>query len=364
MSGAGKGGTRSAAAGNGLARSLARILARARGRRIAVCGDVMLDHFLWGDATRISPEAPVPVILLERESDTLGGAANVALNITALGGRAAIFGFVGDDAAGARVRELLGAAGVDTGGLLIAPGRATTVKQRVFARNKHVVRIDREQTLPLDGASRRRLLAAFAAAAADGGFAAAVVSDYGKGAVTPELWRGWMAVARRWRLPVCADPKSNQMRYAGATMLKPNTRELGHLTGLPVEDEAAIARAAARALRRHACQSLLVTRGGEGMLLFTAGRMTRISSAAIQVADVTGAGDTVAAALALALAVGEPPAAAARLANAAAAVVVAKPGTAVATAAEVRAAAGSLSDLPSGGRRRAGKPPAAARRRR
>lgn len=360
MSGAGQGGTRSAAAGHGLAR----ILARAQGRRIAVCGDVMLDHFLWGDATRISPEAPVPVILLERESDTLGGAANVALNIAALGGRAAIFGFVGDDAAGARVRELLGAAGVDTGGLLIAAGRATTVKQRVFARNKHVVRIDREQTQPLDGSSRRRLLAAFAAAAADGGFTAAVVSDYGKGAVTPELWRGWMAVARRWRLPVCADPKSNQMRYAGATMLKPNTRELGHLTGLPVEDEAAIARAAARALRRHACQSLLVTRGGEGMLLFTAGRMTRISSAAIQVADVTGAGDTVAAALALALAVGAPPAAAARLANAAAAVVVAKPGTAVATAAEVRAAAGSLSDLPSGGRRRAGKPPAAARRRR
>lgn len=364
MSGAGKGGTRSAAAGNGPARSLARILARAQGRRIAVCGDVMLDHFLWGDATRISPEAPVPVILLERESDTLGGAANVALNIAALGGRAAIFGFVGDDAAGARVRELLRAAGVDTGGLLIAPGRATTVKQRVFARNKHVVRIDREQTLPLDGAGRRRLLAAFAAAAADGGFAAAVVSDYGKGAVTPELWRGWMAVARRWRLPVCADPKSNQMRYAGATMLKPNARELGHLTGLPVEDEAAIARAAARALRRHACQSLLVTRGGEGMLLFTAGRMTRISSAAIQVADVTGAGDTVAAALALALAVGAPPAAAARLANAAAAVVVAKPGTAVATAAEVRAAAGSLSNLTRGGRRRAGKPPAAARRRR
>ncbi|MGH9534793.1 MAG: bifunctional heptose 7-phosphate kinase/heptose 1-phosphate adenyltransferase [Terriglobales bacterium] len=317
---------------------LASILARAQGRRVAICGDVMLDHFLWGDATRISPEAPVPVILLERESDTLGGAANVALNIAALGGRAALFGAIGDDAAGARVRELLAAAGVETGGLLVLPGRPTTVKQRVFARNKHVLRIDREQTLPLDGAARRRLLAAFAAAAARDGFAASVVSDYGKGTVTPALWRGWMAVAQRWRLPVCADPKSRQLRYAGAAMLKPNARELAHLTGMPVDGEAAIARAAARVLRRHGCQSLLVTRGGEGMLLFAGGSMIRISSAALEVADVTGAGDTVAAALALALAVGAAPAAAARLASAAAAVVVAKPGTAVATHAELRAA--------------------------
>lgn len=319
-------------------RALAAILDRARGRRIAVCGDVMLDHFLWGDATRISPEAPVPVILLERETDSLGGAANVALNVAALGGQAALFGVVGDDTAGARVRHLLAAAGVDMAGLLTLPGRATTVKQRVFARNKHVLRIDREQAFPLPDESRRRMLAAFAAAAVDSAMGAAIVSDYGKGTVTPGLWRGWMRLANRHRLPVCADPKSIQLRYSGAAMLKPNTRELGHLTGLPVEDEAAISRAAARLLRRHRCNSLLVTRGGEGMLLFTGGAMVRIRSAALQVADVTGAGDTVAAALALALAVGAAPLAAARLANAAAAVVVAKPGTAVATAAEVRRA--------------------------
>lgn len=317
---------------------LAAILDQARGRRIAVCGDVMLDHFLWGDATRISPEAPVPVILLERETDTLGGAANVALNVAALGGRAALFGAVGDDAAGLRVRRLLAAAGVETAGLITVPGRPTTVKQRVFARNKHVLRIDREQTLPLEPGPRRRLLAAFAAAAAGGGVAASVISDYGKGMVTPALWRGWIRLAQRHRVPVCADPKSNRLRYSGAAMLKPNTRELGHLTGLPVDSEAAIARAAARLLRRQGCPSLLVTRGGEGMLLFAAGAMTRIRSAALAVADVTGAGDTVAAALALALAAGAAPPAAARLANAAAAVVVAKPGTAVASSAEVRAA--------------------------
>lgn len=324
------------------AASLAAILDQARGRRVAVCGDVMLDHFLWGDATRISPEAPVPVILLERETDTLGGAANVALNVAALGGQAALFGAIGEDAAGERVRQLLKAAGVEVAGLVTVPGRPTTVKQRVFARNKHVLRIDREQTLPLEPGPRRRLLAAFAAAAAGGGVAASVVSDYGKGAVTPALWRGWTRLARQHRVPVCADPKSNRLRYSGAAMLKPNTRELSHLTGLPVDGEAAIARAAARLLRRHGCQSLLVTRGAEGMLLFAGGAMTRIRSAALEVADVTGAGDTVAAALALALAAGAAHWAAARLANAAAAVVVAKPGTAVASAAEVRAALAAI----------------------
>lgn len=318
------------------AAGLTRLLERAQGRRIAVCGDVMLDHFLWGDATRISPEAPVPVILLERESDTLGGAANVALNVTALGGRASLFGAVGEDAAGARVRRLLADAGVETSGLITVRGRPTTVKQRVFARNKHVLRLDRERTEPLEEGPRRRLLAAFAAAA--GSCGAAVVSDYGKGTVTPELWRGWTALARRHHVPLCVDPKSNQLRYGGATILKPNMRELGHLTGMPVEGDAAIARAAERALRRHGCGSLLVTRGGEGMLLFSDGGMTRIRSAALQVADVTGAGDTVAAALALALAAGAGPLAAACLANIAAAIVVAKPGTAAATAAEVRGA--------------------------
>lgn len=311
-----------------------RLVARFRGKHVAVVGDVILDSFLWGDATRISPEAPVPVILLERESFSLGGAANVAANLRALGGRVSLFGVVGLDAAGEHLRSLLAEAGIDHAGLIAVPGRPTTIKQRVLAQNKHVLRIDREHAGAIEPALARRLAAGFAAAA---GFDAVVVSDYGKGCLTLPLMRPLLALIRRRGWPLCVDPKTKDLFFRGATVVKPNLRELAHLTGMTIGDERSLSAAAERARRKHACANVLVTRGREGMLLFDAAGSVAIHSATLEVADVTGAGDTVAAAVALALAAGAPARQAALLANMAAGVVVAKAGTAVATVEELLA---------------------------
>jgi rfaE bifunctional protein kinase chain/domain len=313
--------------------SLVALLRAVRGVKIAVLGDVILDHFLWGDATRISPEAPVPVILLERESYRLGGAANVAANVVALGGKAALVGLVGADGDGAIVKRLLRDAGVDAEGLVAVTGRPTTVKQRVLAQNKHVLRIDRERVEPLAAATARRLRAAAELALAD--CAGLIISDYAKGCLAPAVVRAALRAARRRRLPVCVDPKTQGLPLRGATLLKPNLRELAVLTGAAVHDDAGVAAAAAKLRRRYACPHVLVTRGGAGMSWFGPEGLRAIPSAALEVADVTGAGDTVAAALGLALAARARIEHAAGLANLAAGLVVAKSGTATVTAAEL-----------------------------
>ena len=307
-----------------------------RGRRVAVVGDIMLDEFLWGDATRISPEAPVPVVLLERQTWSLGGAANVAANVAALGGCPLLFSAVGADDAGARLSRLAADSGVEVGALSALPERTTTVKCRVFARNKHLLRLDREDASPLTGPATRGLLRALEQA---DGIEAVVISDYAKGCVTPALVRGVARLCAARHLPWCVDPKVTTIHYAHATVVKPNLSELEALAGMGARSLETLRQAAARTLRRQRCQYLLVTRGEHGLALFGADRSELfLDGGGRSVADVTGAGDTVNAALALALAARLPIAVAAGLANLAAGFVVSLPGTAVARASDLLAA--------------------------
>ena len=311
------------------AKQVARWLNAMRGRRVAVVGDAMLDEFLWGDATRISPEAPVPVVLLERQSWSLGGAANVAANVAGLGGAATLFSVVGDDGAGERLLQLAADAGIALGALPALDDRPTTVKHRVFARNKHLLRFDREATAAIPGAATRVLLRELEAQAAE--FDAVAVSDYAKGCITPALVAGIARLCKARRIPWCVDPKHTAICYRQATVVKPNLLELEALAGRSARSLEDLRLAAAITLRRQGCQNLLVTRGQQGMALFGSDHSERLYNSGGQaVADVTGAGDTVSAALALALAGGLEVAEAAALANLAGGYVVTLPGTAVA----------------------------------
>lgn len=289
----------------------------------------MLDEFLWGDATRISPEAPVPVVLLERRSWALGGAANVAANVAGLGGRALLLSVVGDDEPGTRLKRVLAEHGIGAEGVVTRAGRPTTVKHRVFARNKHMLRYDTEVATPVGTEVTRHWLRYLRAQRGQVG--AVVIADYAKGAVSPELVRGVARFCREAQIPWCVDPKLPELRYRGAAVLKPNLVELQLLSGMAVRGDAELTAAAERVLRQQGCRHLLVTMGARGMVLFAPGRRPqRIQSTGQAVSDVTGAGDTVSAALALGLAAGWTVSRAARLANQAAGYVVSQPGTTVA----------------------------------
>lgn len=298
--------------------------------RILVLGDVMLDRYLYGQVDRISPEAPVPVVRLQRTRAMPGGAGNVARNIAALGGQAVLVGLVGRDAAGAELREQLAAAGgiVDA---TVASDRPTSCKMRVVAGTQQVARLDEEVTGPADAAEAEALIAA--ALAALPGCAAVVLSDYGKGVLTRAVIE---AVCGRG-VPVLADPKRADLaHYAGAQVLTPNARELAVATGLPTGTDAEAAAAARAAIAASGVPALLCTRAERGMLLVDAdGAVTSVPAAAREVFDVSGAGDTAIAGLALAHAAGATLADAMRVANAAAGIVVGKLGTATVTPAEL-----------------------------
>jgi D-beta-D-heptose 7-phosphate kinase/D-beta-D-heptose 1-phosphate adenosyltransferase len=302
-----------------------------------VLGDVMLDEFLWGRVARISPEAPVPVVEIQRESFHVGGAGNVAGNVRSLLGEAVLVGVVGRDAAAARLRAELRAAGVEEA-LVETPARPTTVKTRILAHHQQVCRADRERAEDVDRQIEDALVARVAGALR--GSQALVVSDYQKGVVTPRVMRSVLALARKRDVPVLVDPKVRHFaRYRGATVVTPNQLEAEQATGLRLRCDADVAAAGARLLRVLRCQAVLITRGEHGMTLFERGRpAVQIPTAAREVFDVTGAGDTVIATLGLALCAGAPLAQAAALANAAAGVVVGKLGTAAATPDEVLAA--------------------------
>jgi D-beta-D-heptose 7-phosphate kinase/D-beta-D-heptose 1-phosphate adenosyltransferase len=311
-----------------------RLLRAMRGCRVLVVGDVMLDEFLWGRVSRISPEAPVPVVEIERRSDHLGGAGNVAANVLSLGGRATLVGVVGDDAAGARVRQALQAAGVDSR-LVVDAGRPTTLKTRIVAQHQQVVRADSEDASDVGGRTGNAIARALSAGLGDSG--AVVFSDYQKGVVTAGLLRRALPLARRHRLPVLVDPKLRHFRlYRGVTVVTPNQLETEQATGVALRGERALLLAARRILATLRCRAALVTRGEHGMSLFERGRAPlHVPTAAREVFDVTGAGDTVIASMSLAVAGGASLAEAAVLANAAAGVVVGKLGTAQATPDEI-----------------------------
>jgi D-beta-D-heptose 7-phosphate kinase/D-beta-D-heptose 1-phosphate adenosyltransferase len=309
-----------------------------RGRRVLVLGDVMLDQFLWGRVARISPEAPVPVVEISSETFHLGGAANVAGNVRALGGQAVVAGVVGDDAAGVRVRRALAEAGIEDALSVADDARPTTVKTRIIAHHQQVVRADREAAHDVAGSLERALLDKVRAALPTCG--ALILSDYQKGVVTAGLMKSVLALARRRGVPVLVDPKVRHFAlYRRVALVTPNQAEAEQATGVRILGEADLVEAGRRILRRLGCQAALVTRGEHGMTLFeVARRPLHIPTAAREVFDVTGAGDTVIATLGLALCAGASLAAAARLANFAAGVVVGKLGTATTTPEEVMAA--------------------------
>lgn len=321
----------------GTARAAA-LLGRMRERRVLVLGDVMLDEFVWGRVGRISPEAPVPVVEVTGESFHLGGAGNVAASVRALGGRAALAGVVGQDAAGERVRQALAAVGIEPHLVVAGLSRPTTVKTRIIAHSQQVVRADREDASEVPARTREALVETLrqGIASAD----VLVISDYQKGVVTPSLLRRVLPLARRRGVPVLVDPKVRHFRlYRGVTVVTPNQLEAEQATGLRVSGPEKLEAVGRRILSILRCRAALVTRGEHGMSLFERGRESlHVPAAAREVFDVTGAGDSVIATLALALAAGASLPEAAFLANAAAGVVVGKVGTAQASPDEVLAA--------------------------
>lgn len=317
------------------ARRLDAVLRRFARVRVLVIGDLMLDQFIWGRVDRISPEAPVPVVQVTNESVHLGGAANVVHNIRALGGKAAACGVIGSDEAGRRLLGELRAIGAGSSGVVAAKSFATIRKTRIVAHNQQVVRVDREQRSPGEAAVER--LIAYVRRQAKT-FDVVVVSDYGKGAITGELLGELRALRDKHGLRVVVDPKRlNYANYGGITLATPNLAEAADASGIEVDDDRSLRQAAKGLLQRWAAEAVLVTRGERGMTLVQGkGRVHHFPASARQVYDVTGAGDTVTATCALALAAGASFEDAAVLANAAAGIVVTKLGTATATVAEMR----------------------------
>lgn len=315
------------------------------GKTVLVLGDVMLDRFIYGAVDRISPEAPVPVIAVERETAMLGGAGNVARNVAALGGRAVLIGLIGDDDAGRALSAMLADEPGLKADLVVEAGRKTTEKVRYISGAHQMLRVDREDRRPGDAAA---LVEAFGAHLA--GADVVVLSDYAKGVLTDGVVRRAIDAARAAGKPVIVDPKSRDLaRYDGATLIKPNRKEAAEATGVVgAGDEAAEeAGAAILAVAPH-LNAVLITRGGAGMTLSArGGAAVHLPATAVEVFDVSGAGDTVAATLALAVAAGAALADAARLANLAAGLVVSKLGTDVVTASELTALARSAAGEPA-----------------
>src|SRR6266850_352310 len=326
------------------------IVQRFAGRRVAVLGDCMLDRYLWGRVDRISPEAPVPVVEVERESLALGGAGNVAANLKSLGAEPVLLGVVGADDEGRRLRDAFEERGLDTQTVFEDPSRPTTVKTRIIAHSQQVVRADRESRTDLAGAPLERLLAAIERELPR--CQALVVSDYGKGVIHPRVLAAALEAAQRPALaatprggasepgiPVCVDPKESHIEaYRGVSILTPNQHEAGILQGRRIRDEASLREVGWGLQKRLDAEAVLVTRGADGMSLFErGGRYTYLPTVAREVFDVTGAGDTVVSVVALALAAGADFPHACSLANHAAGIVIREVGTASCTPAELTA---------------------------
>jgi D-beta-D-heptose 7-phosphate kinase/D-beta-D-heptose 1-phosphate adenosyltransferase len=303
------------------------------GTRILVIGDIIVDHFIWGTVSRISPEAPVPVVNVTREEMLLGGGANVLHNIYSLGGTATLCGIVGQDEMGGRLRQLLGDLGASCQGL-VAGRRPTTVKTRVVAHGQQVVRFDREQTGVPSGQTIDAMFTFIDRNLAD--FDVVIVSDYYKGVISQALMGHLLHRVREVeresgrKIPVVVDPKPDQpSRFVGATIITPNHLEAEKMSGLQIVSDQDLVQAAEILRDKFSCDAVLITRGEAGMALLAAGQnIVTIPTMAREVFDVTGAGDTVIATLALGLAAGATFFEAATLANVAAGIVVGKIGTA------------------------------------
>ena len=299
-----------------------------QGVRVLVVGDVMLDEYIWGEVKRISPEAPVPIVEAQRRSSAPGGAANVATNIASLGGIPSLLGVVGDDESAPKLASTLERNGVKPSGLISDPNRPTTTKTRIIAHSQQVARVDSELRSPLSEEIRKKLLSLLETELSNTN--ACVFSDYNKGIMGEGFAKVMITRAIEAEIPIIVDPKGSDFsRYLGATVITPNVHEAEMAAGCEIRTERDICSVAEALLADIPGTSLLITRGAQGMSLFGMGQPPiHFPTVARNVYDVTGAGDTVVSALALALASGASLSEAAQVANHAAGIVVGKVGTA------------------------------------
>jgi D-glycero-beta-D-manno-heptose-7-phosphate kinase len=303
--------------------------------RVLVVGDIMMDEFLWGDVSRISPEAPVPVVKVEKETFLLGGAANVVNNLLGLKGQVLLAGAIGPDGMGRRLIRKLKSMGTTTEGIVVEEGRPTAIKTRVIARHQQVVRVDREKASPIRSGTLKKIMNIIRKNISQ--IQGIIVSDYGKGVVSQELMIGLKKIAGENSIPIIVDPKPNNLKwYDRVTLITPNHLEAQLAVGKTIESEEDLLWAGKHLLNRTKCESVLITRGQEGMTLFLKNKkIEHIPTVAQKVFDVTGAGDTVIATLILSLISGMDMIQACKIANFAAGIVVGEVGTAAVQAADL-----------------------------
>lgn len=319
-------------------------LDRFRRQRILVLGDVILDRYLWGEVDRVSPEAPVPVVVEGPTTELLGGALNVARNLVAAGARAEMVGVIGFEDVGRRVHELMKEIGISVGGVVRDRNRPTTVKTRIMSRGQQLFRLDRETTGPYGAATEKKLIEAVRKRVPRCG--GLIISDYKKGVVTESVVRAAIAAAHRQGIPVIVDPKVEDFAfYRGADYLTPNLKEASAAIGRVLGTEADIQTAGRALVRKFRGKGILITRGHEGVSLIAPPRSVHVQARAQEVFDVTGAGDTFISHFALGLVSGLDPAEAAHIANAAAGVAVSKLGAVTVSPGELAAALGSQGGL-------------------
>jgi D-glycero-beta-D-manno-heptose-7-phosphate kinase len=295
--------------------------------KVLVLGDIIMDEYIWGDVSRISPEAPVPVVDVRQETKMLGGAANVVNNIAALGGRAVLCGVVGNDGTGEEIIRKIQELDLPAGGIIRVSGRPTTIKTRIVAQSQQVVRFDRESRNAVGEEHVRKLLSWIEGE--KDRIHAVVVSDYDKGVVSPEIMQGLKTICRGSGVILAVDPKPNHFDYyRGIDVITPNHHEAGAFCRTRIVDKESLVHAGTKMLEELQCRSVLITQGKEGMTLFEQnGEITHIPTVARKVFDVTGAGDTVIGAFCLGLAAGMDLKSAATIANFAAGIVVGEVGT-------------------------------------
>jgi len=304
---------------------------------ILVVGDMMVDHFIWGKVSRISPEAPVPVVDVQDDGIMLGGCANVLNSIYAMGGKVYVSGVIGADNIGKNLLRELNAKKIETSGVVVDKKRPTTLKTRIVAHGQQVVRFDKESKKPILAGQAKRILQYVESLR--GKIGAIIVSDYNKGVISRILIEGIRDIVKNTRVLICVDPKYKDFSvYDGAHIITPNHHEAQRAAGMEINNGDDLGRLSEIILRKHGFQAMLITRGEEGMSLFENGRKiihTYFPARAREVYDVTGAGDTVIGVLALALAAGAKIKEATYLANVAAGIVVGKVGTSVVTREEL-----------------------------
>ena len=305
------------------------VISNFRNANVLVIGDLILDEFIWGDVSRISPEAPVPVVWVKRESFMPGGASNVANNLRSLGANTYLSGVIGDDERGAILKSELEQKGIDTGGIMTDESRPTTLKTRVVAQHQQVVRIDKEKVDALSDKLIERIVN-YTKGSIDK-LDAIIIEDYGKGVITPKLLKHIVPLARAHKKIISVDPKEEHLKYyQGITLITPNNHEASKAVGFEIKDNTTLKKAGEAMLKKFKCKIALITLGENGMAVFQKDKpMKHIPTVAQEVFDVSGAGDTVIACYTVALAAGADPVQAAHISNCAAGIVVGKVGIAV-----------------------------------